>query len=112
MAAEVKPCHADRRDDRAMPEPTSYEIVIRGRASARLLRPLLDDFTIDHQRHGVTRLVGDIGDPAHLHGVLAHLTAVNAEVISVAPSPPPDDGSEPIRPADLSQPHITPGVRS
>jgi hypothetical protein len=74
-----------------MSEPTAYEIVIRGRASARLLRPLLDDFTIDHASDGVTRLVGDIGDAAHLHGVLAHLTSVNAEVISIAAlgSPPP-----------------------
>lgn len=102
-----------------MPEPTSYEIVIRGRVTARFLRPLLDDFTIDHRRDGVTRLVGDIGDPAHLHGVLAHLTSINAELISVAPSPtpppspaPPTDGPEPIRPADLSKPHTTPGVRS
>jgi hypothetical protein len=31
-----------------MTERTTYEIVIRGRASARLLRPLLDDFTFDH----------------------------------------------------------------
>ncbi|MCU1499264.1 MAG: hypothetical protein JWM47_3217 [Acidimicrobiales bacterium] len=67
-----------------MSEPTTYEIVIRGRASARLLRPLLDDFTVHHTGDGVTRLVGDIADPAHLHGVLAHLTSVNAEVISVA----------------------------
>jgi hypothetical protein len=96
-----------------MPESTSYEIVIRGRATERLLRPLLDDFTIDHWCNGVTRLVGNIADPAHLHGVLAHLTSVNAEVISVAPSPPPPKpGHEPTRPADLSQPHITPGVRS
>ncbi|MEW9529237.1 hypothetical protein [Microbispora sp. NPDC049125] len=68
-----------------MSKPTSYEIVIRGRASAQLLRPLLDDFTIDHARPGVTRLVGEIVDASHLHGVLAHLTSVNTEVISVAP---------------------------
>jgi hypothetical protein len=68
-----------------MPQPTTYEIVIRGRVSARLLRPLLDDFTIDHAHDGVTRLVGDIGDPSHLHGVLTHLTSVNIEVISIAP---------------------------
>ena len=70
-----------------MPEPTAYEIVIRGRASARLLRPLLDDFTFDHSCEGVTRLLGDIHDAAHLHGVVAHLTSVNAELISIAPLP-------------------------
>lgn len=66
-------------------EPTTYEIVIRGRASARVLRPLLDDFTCDHTAAGVTRLVGEVHDPAHLHGVLAHLTSLNAELISITP---------------------------
>ena len=68
-----------------MRQPTTYEIVIRGRVSARLLRPLLDDFTLDHAGDGVTRLLGDIGDSSHLHGVLAHLISVNIEVISIAP---------------------------
>ena len=70
-----------------MPSTTTYEIVLRGRPSARLLRPLLDDFTFDHARDGVTRLVGEIGDPSHLHGVLAHLTSVNVDVVSIAPAP-------------------------
>ena len=68
-----------------MSEPTSYEIVLRGQPSSRLLRPLLDDFTIDPSTDSVTRLVGDICDPAHLHGVLAHLTSVNLQIISIAP---------------------------
>ena len=71
-----------------MPRPTTYEIVLRGRPSARLLRPLLDDFAFDHAGDGVTRLVGDIGDSSHLHGVLAHLTSVNVDVISIAPTDP------------------------
>ncbi len=68
-----------------MSERTVYEIVIRGRASARLLRPFLDDFTIDHRTDGMTRLVGEVTDAAHLHGLYAHLASVNAEVISIAP---------------------------
>ena len=76
-------------------EPTTYEIVLRGRASAHLLRPLVDDFTIDHGREGVTRLVGDIADASHLHGVLAHLTSVNAEVISIAPCEPNPNHNSP-----------------
>ena len=72
-----------------MSEPTTYEIVLRGRPSRRLLRPLLDDFTIDTPpacgAGRVTRLVGDMGDPAHLHGIVAHLTSVNLEIISIAP---------------------------
>ncbi len=66
-----------------MSEPTIYEIVIRGRASARILRPLVDDFSIEWPCEGITRLIGAICDPSHLHGVLAHLTSVNAELISV-----------------------------
>ena len=74
-----------------MSDPTTYEIVLRGRASARLLRPLIDEFTIDHTTCGTTSLIGDIRDPAHLHGVLAHLTSVNAELISINPHHPITD---------------------
>ncbi len=70
-----------------MPEPTTYEIVLQGRPSARLLRPLLDGFTFDHGSDGVTRLVGEIGDRSHLHGVLAHLTSVDVDVVSIGPAP-------------------------
>jgi hypothetical protein len=64
---------------------TTYEIVIRGRATARILHPLLDDFVCDHPRDGETRLIGEVHDAAQLHGVIAHLTSVNAELISIAP---------------------------
>ena len=70
-----------------MSTPTPYEIVLRGRASTRILHPLIDDFVVDHSDDGLTRLLGDIRDASHLHGVLAHLTAVNVEVISIAPCP-------------------------
>ena len=69
-------------------EPTTFEIVLRGRASARLLRPLLDDFTITHDLAGNTCLVGEVRDAAHLHGVVAHLTAVNVELVSIVPLTP------------------------
>lgn len=71
-----------------MNTPTTYEIVIRGRATERLLGPLVDDFAVDHLIPGRTRLTGVIRDPAHLHGVMAHLTSVTAEVISLSPSDP------------------------
>jgi len=71
-----------------MSEPTTYEIVLRGRPSTRLLRPLLDEFIveapIDNATGDATRLVGDICDPAHLNGVVAHLTSVNVEITSIA----------------------------
>jgi hypothetical protein len=73
-----------------MPATTTYEIVVRGRPSARLLRPLLDDFTFDRSGIGVTRLVGEVRDSSQLHGVLAHLTSVNVDVISMAPTAPAD----------------------
>ena len=67
---------------------TTYEIVITGRATARFLRPLLDDFAVDHSVDGVTRLTGDICDASHLHGIVAHLTSVGAELISIGPLTP------------------------
>jgi hypothetical protein len=72
-----------------MTDPTAYELVLRGRVSARLPRPLLDDFTVDHARAGTTRLVGRVTDPCHLHGVLAHLTSVGIELVSLGPAAPP-----------------------
>ena len=69
-----------------MAHVTAYEIVIRGRASARILRPMVDDFTVDHSSDGITRLRGDIRDASHLHGVMAHLTSVGAEVVAIAPA--------------------------
>lgn len=69
-----------------MTGPWTYELVLRGRASAQLLRPLLDDFTLDHTSPGITRLVGRVTDTCQLHGVLAHLTSVGVELISVAPA--------------------------
>jgi hypothetical protein len=78
-----------------MPEPTDYEVVIRGRASARILRPLVDDFTVDHSRAGVTRLLGTIRDASQLHGVMVHLTSVGAEVISIAPVAEPSSSAPP-----------------
>ena len=71
-----------------MTTATTYEIVIKGRASTRFLRPLIDDFVIDHSVEGVTRVTGDVRDGAHLHGIVAHLTSVGAELISIGPITP------------------------
>lgn len=67
---------------------TTYEIVIKGRASARFLRPLIDDFAIDDSVDGVTRVTGEVRDAAHLHGIVAHLTSVGAELVSIGPLTP------------------------
>jgi hypothetical protein len=87
IATRTRSSHSLSFQYGAMPEPATYEIVLRGHPSTRLLRPLLDDFTIDHSTDVVTRLVGDICDPAHLHGIVAHLTSVNLEIISIVPAP-------------------------
>ena len=79
-----------------MPEPATHEIVLRGQPSNRLLRPLLDDFTIDCSTVGVTRLVGEICDPSQLHGVVAHLTSVNVEIISFAPTTATNQDPDPV----------------
>lgn len=68
-----------------MPERTTYEIVLRGRPSDRLLQPLADDFEVVAARDELTHLVGGVADPAHLHGLVTHLTSVNLEIVSIAP---------------------------
>jgi hypothetical protein len=73
-----------------MTTTTTYEIVIKGRATDRFLRLLVDDFVIDHGIDGVTRVTGAVRDPAHLHGIVAHLTSVGAELISIGPSTTPE----------------------
>ena len=67
-----------------MNEPITYEIVIRGHASQRLLARLRDDFSID-TADGHTRLVGSVRDAAHLHGVINQLTALAIEIVSLTP---------------------------
>ncbi|MEM7324855.1 MAG: hypothetical protein AAF531_17340 [Actinomycetota bacterium] len=88
MDALVMPAHITRGDGEAMDKPTTYEIVIRGRATERLLGPLVDDFVVDCPVPGRTRLTGIVRDPAHLHGVMAHLTSLAIEVISLTPTDP------------------------
>ncbi len=68
-----------------MPAPCVHEIVLRGRLGRHLLGPLADDFLVDHERPGQTRLVGAVRDPSHLHGLVAYLASINAELISITP---------------------------
>ncbi len=77
--------HPVRCDGDRVLEPTTYEIVIRGRVSARVLLPMIDDFVLDRTDRGVTRLRGIVRDAAHLHGLVAHLGSVNAELVSLTP---------------------------
>jgi hypothetical protein len=72
----------------AMPDAPTHEIVLRGRLGCRLLRPFEDDFAVDHSEAGVTRMVGTVRDPSHLHGLVAYLASINAELISITPVTP------------------------
>ena len=69
-----------------MPDTHTHEIVLRGRLGERLLAPFLDEFTVTHDDAGRTRLVGIVRDPSHLHGLVAYLASINAELISVTPT--------------------------
>jgi hypothetical protein len=73
---------------RAMTEPINYAIELKGHVGSRSLRPLIDDFSVDQSKSGVTHLVGSIKDPSHLHGVVAYLASMNVEIISIAPIRP------------------------
>jgi hypothetical protein len=71
-----------------MNEPVTYEIVIRGHASERLLGALRDDFEMEATDAGTTRLTGAIRDAAHLHGVVTHLTSLAIDIVSLTPAEP------------------------
>jgi hypothetical protein len=62
---------------------TRYEIEIGGHASDRVLRPVIDEFTVEPTEAGTTRLTGDVRDSSHLNGILAHLTSLNVELIGL-----------------------------
>ncbi len=68
-----------------MPDVHTHEIVLRGRLGPNLLGPFLDDFAVDLGEAGPTRLVGTVRDASHLHGLVAYLASINAELISITP---------------------------
>lgn len=71
-----------------MPANHTHEIVLRGRIDRHVLGPFLDDFTVDLARPGSTRLLGRVRDPSHLHGLVAYLASINAELIAISPVDP------------------------
>lgn len=74
-----------------MPDVHTHEIVLRGRLGRSLLGPFLDDFEIDRADAGCTRLTGTVRDASHLHGLVAYLASINAELISITPVIPTSD---------------------
>ena len=75
--------HPDGLQHEVVPPSNHYEIEIDGRVTDRVLRPVIDDFHIEQTTWGSTRLVGEIRDPSHLNGLLAHFTALNVEVLQL-----------------------------
>lgn len=78
--------HPVDRDRDVMTErtgPTRYEIEIGGYASDRVLRPVIDEFTVEPTKARTTLLIGVIRDSSHLNGLLAHFTSLNVEVIGL-----------------------------
>ena len=71
-----------------MNEPISYEIVIRGHASERMVGAFRDDFAIEVTDAGTTRMTGAIRDAAHLHGVVTHFTSLAIDIVSLTPLEP------------------------
>ena len=74
-----------------MPAVPTHEIVLRGRVGRRVLGPFVDDFVVVHDDDGRTRLVGTVRDSSHLHGLVAYLASINAELISITPVIPTSD---------------------
>lgn len=68
-----------------MTDGHTHEIVLRGRLGPHVLGPFQDDFAIDHDAAGLTRLVGTLRDPSHLHGLVAYLASINAQLVSITP---------------------------
>lgn len=71
--------------------PTPYRIELRGRLSDDILTPYSEEFVVSRTSHS-TVLLGNIRDPAHLHGVVAHLTSLGLELLSTGvarPAAPP-----------------------
>jgi len=70
-------------DSDGMNHPDTYEFVIKGHASNRMLGLFDDDFSIDITADRNTVLVGEIRDSSHLNGVINQLTSLAIEIISI-----------------------------
>ena len=70
-----------------MPEHT-HEIVLGGRLDPRWLGPFADEFVVADSPAGTTRIRGTVRDASHLHGLVAYLASINAELISITPVDP------------------------
>ena len=90
-----------------MSRPTRYEIELCGRLDARVLRPVIDEFDVETTENGTTRLTGDVLDASHLHGLLAHFTSLNVQVVELRRLPDPHNPST-INPSPINPPSNNP----
>lgn len=86
-----------------MPDVHTHEIVLRGRLGPHVLGPFRDDFAIDHDAAGLTRLVGTLRDASHLHGLVAYLASINAQLVSITPV----NRDDPVTPNPVTQNPVT-----
>ncbi len=91
-----------------MPAEPTHEILLRGRLGGRLLDPFLDDFSVDHEETGLTRLSGFVRDTSHLNGLVSYLASINAELISITPiTPIPNPQPRPEEHCMITVSHLT-----
>ena len=91
-ASLIKPLYV-RKARRFVPELSMRDLAHRSAAGVRAQAwardgSLLDDFAVAHDDTGLTRLAGTVRDPSHLHGLVAYLASINAELISITPVTP------------------------
>ncbi len=63
-----------------MTGPATYRIELRGRRSDDILAPYRHEFIVSRTADN-TVLVGQVRDPAHLHGIVNHLTIGGFELL-------------------------------
>jgi len=79
-------------------DKTSYTIRVGGHLDQHW-SPRLADLAITHHHDGTTTLTGPLADQAQLHGVLAGLRDIGAELLDLratnSAATPPDPGRNP-----------------
>lgn len=73
-----------------MNAPSPHQIQLRGRLSDAILGPYVYEFVISRTATS-TILAGQIRDPAHLHGIITHLTSQGVEITGIATIQPTEE---------------------
>ena len=78
-----------------MPGTDPPGMVLGGRLGGPALGPFVDAYTTVPALPGAPRLVGRVRDASHLHGLVAFLASINAELISITPISPNTPNHDP-----------------